>query len=296
VDDLTARIRERAEPEARSLPDEANEEVQSVVRRRKLRIFGTLSSPHYAAIAALGIGVIIGAWWIASALNLASDLFLPSPIQVVQRLVELAQEGVLWDDMWASFKRISVGFLISAAFALPLGVLIGTYRPVEAALEPSVDFIRYMPAVAFVPLTIIWVGLGEGQKYLIVFIGTFFQQVLLVRDNTSRVPREFVDIGYTLGMSESAIIRKIVIPAAAPAIWDTLRITLGWAWTYVVVAELVAASSGLGYRTILAQRYFQTETIFVVLLVIGILGLTMDQAMRLAGARLFHWAERRRTR
>jgi NitT/TauT family transport system permease protein len=151
-----------------------------------------------------------------------------------------------------------------------------------------------MPAVAFIPLTIVWVGLGEEQKYLMVWIGTFFQQVLMVQDDVKRVPREYVDIGYTLGMRDPPIIGRIVLPAAAPAIWDTLRITLGWAWTYLVVAELVAASSGLGYRSQVAQRFFQTDVIFVVVLTIGLLGLIMDQVMRLVGLRLFRWAERRR--
>ena len=178
--------------------------------------------------------------------------------------------------------------------ALPIGALIGLYRGAEAAVEPPVAFIRYMPAVAFIPLTIVWVGLGEEQKYLMVWLGTFFQQVLMVQDNFRRVPREYVDIGYTLGMREPSIVSRICFPAAAPAVWDTLRITLGWAWTYLVVAELVAASSGLGYRSLVAQRFFQTDVIFVVILVIGVLGLVMDQLMRLVGSRVFKWAERRR--
>jgi len=151
-----------------------------------------------------------------------------------------------------------------------------------------------MPAVAFVPLTIVWVGVGESQKYLIIFIGTFFQQALMVMDNVKRVPREYVDIGRTLGMRESSILARIVIPAAAPALWDTLRITIGWAWTWLVVAELVAANDGLGHRIMTAQRFFETDTIFVGILTIGLLGLIMDQTMKLAGGRLFHWAEKRR--
>jgi NitT/TauT family transport system permease protein len=148
-----------------------------------------------------------------------------------------------------------------------------------------------MPAVAFLPLTIVWVGVDESQKWLIIFIGTFFQQVLLVMDNVKRVPREYVDISHTLGMRDSKVLRRVVLPAAAPAIWDTLRITLGWAWTWLVIAELVAASDGLGHRIIVAQRYFQTDTIFVGILVIGLLGLVMDQVMKFTGKRIFRWAE-----
>jgi NitT/TauT family transport system permease protein len=205
--------------------------------------------------------------------------------------VELAREGTLWSDARISFTRITIGFLVSTSMALPIGVLIGTYRAAEAVVEPPVDFIRYMPAVAFVPLSIVWVGVDESQKWLIIWIGTFFQQVLLIQDNVKRVPREYVDIGHTLGMKDHAVLGRVVLPASAPAIWDTLRITLGWAWTWLVVAELVAASEGLGHRIVVAQRFFQTDTIFVGILVIGFLGLIMDQVMKYTGKRLFRWAE-----
>ena len=188
-----------------------------------------------------------------------------------------------------SIYRISVGFLISTALALPIGILIGCYRTWEAAIEPLVDFIRYMPVVAFVPLTILWAGTGDTQKFLIIFIGTFFQQVLLVMDNVKSVPRDFIDLGRTLEMPERRILQRIVLPSAMPAIWDSLRISLGWAWTWLVVAELVAATSGLGYRITTAQRFFQTDPIFGYLLLLGILGLATDQAMKFAGRRLFRY-------
>ena len=241
-------------------------------------------------IAIFSFAVLIGGWWLAAELDLAKDIFLPSPIDVWNNGVELAGDGILWDDTRTSFIRITIGFAISTAMALPIGILIGSYRAAEAAIEPSVDFIRYMPAVAFVPLSIVWVGVDETQKWLIIWIGTFFQQVLLVMDNVKRVPREYVDIGYTLGMKDRTVLRRVVLPASAPAIWDTLRITLGWAWTWLVVAELVAATEGLGHRIVVAQRYFQTETIFLGILIIGVLGLIMDQVMKFAGKRIFRWA------
>jgi NitT/TauT family transport system permease protein len=241
-------------------------------------------------IAICSFALLIAGWWLAAELDLAKDIFLPSPIDVWNNGVELAREGVLWDDTRTSFVRITIGFAISTAMALPIGILIGSYRAAEAAIEPSVDFIRYMPAVAFVPLSIVWVGVDETQKWLIIWIGTFFQQVLLVMDNVKRVPREYVDIGYTLGMKDRTVLRRVVLPASAPAIWDTLRITLGWAWTWLVVAELVAATEGLGHRIVVAQRYFQTETIFLGILIIGVLGLIMDQVMKFTGRRIFRWA------
>jgi NitT/TauT family transport system permease protein len=259
-------------------------------KRKLLRLYSPIDPRAYMVIAICSFALLLGGWWLAAVLDLAKDIFLPSPIDVWNNGVELARDGVLWDDTRTSFVRITIGFGISTAMALPIGILIGSYRAAEAAIEPSVDFIRYMPAVAFVPLSIVWVGVDETQKWLIIWIGTFFQQVLLVMDNVKRVPREYVDIGYTLGMKDRTVLRRVVLPASAPAIWDTLRITLGWAWTWLVVAELVAATDGLGHRIVVAQRYFQTETIFLGILIIGVLGLIMDQVMKFTGRRIFRWA------
>jgi NitT/TauT family transport system permease protein len=264
-------------------------------RTRKLwRLQRTIPAPAYWGIAAATILVLALGWSVLTYGRFVDPLFLPTPGAIVSRAIEMAQTGVLWSDAAASFYRVTVGFLISSAVAVPLGVLMGSYKVAEAAVEPTVGLIRYMPAVAFVPLTILWVGIGDGQKFLIIFIGTFFQQVLLVMDNVKRVPRDFINVGYTLGLSEGTILRKIVLPAAAPSIFDTLRITLGWAWTYLVVAELVAASTGLGHRIMEAQRYFQTDTILVGILVIGILGLVTDFAFKFAHGRLFAWTEQKR--
>jgi NitT/TauT family transport system permease protein len=261
-------------------------------RRRKLfRLYNPIEPRTYMLLAILSFALLFGGWWLAAEVNLAKDIFLPSPLDVWNRGVELARDGTLWSDTRTSFLRITIGFAIASAMALPIGVLIGTYRAAEAGIEPAIDFIRYMPAVAFVPLSIVWVGVDESQKWLIIWIGTFFQQVLLVMDNVKRVPREYVDIGYTLGMKDRTLLRRIVLPASAPAIWDTLRITLGWAWTWLVVAELVAAADGLGHRIVVAQRFFQTDTIFLGILVIGLLGLIMDQTMKFTGKRIFRWAD-----
>ena len=264
--------------------------------RKATRLFSLttrLGAYEFARIAALVFVGLALLWWLATALRIVPPLFLPSPAAVFARLQELWRTGKLVDDTLVSVYRITVGFLISTAFAIPIGVLIGTYRAWEAAIEPVVDFIRYMPVVAFVPLTILWTGTGDAQKFLIIWIGTFFQQVLLVMDNVKSVPRDFINLGRTFGMPETRILAGIIVPSAMPAIWDSMRISLGWAWTWLVVAELVAATSGLGYRITTAQRFFQTDTIFGYLLLLGMLGLTTDQAMKGLGRRLFRYLEAR---
>jgi NitT/TauT family transport system permease protein len=250
-----------------------------------------MTAVEYLAISTAVFAVLAVAWYGFTATGMIRPLFLPSPGQVIGRLHELWRSGQLAADAGISIYRIGVGFLISTVIALPVGVLIGCYRAWEAAIEPLVDFIRYMPVVAFVPLTILWTGTGDAQKFLIIFIGTFFQQVLLVMDNVKSVPRNFIDLGRTLEMPEWRILQRIVLPSALPGIWDSLRISLGWAWTWLVVAELVAATSGLGYRITTAQRFFLTDLIFGYLLILGILGLATDQVMKYAGRRLFHHRE-----
>lgn len=279
------------ETETRPAADSIREGSAVGRPRRPIRQMGRLYSPietrTYLLIAVTAFAFLLGAWWMAAEMNLAKDIFLPSPIDVWNNARGGIGDGTLWADTKVSFIRITIGFSISTLLALPIGILIGTYRSAEAAIGPTVDFIRYMPAVAFIPLTIVWVGVDESQKWMIIFIGTFFQQVLLVTDNVKRVPPEYIDIGRTLGMKERTMLRRVILPASAPEIWDTLRITLGWAWTWLVVAELVAAPNGLGHRIIIAQRYFQTDTIFVGILVIGLMGLIMDQTMKFAGKRIF---------
>jgi NitT/TauT family transport system permease protein len=259
-----------------------------------LRIGGRIKAWHFALIATAVFAGLMLLWVAATANHWVKPIFLPGPGEVWDRMVELAKSGDLWGDVRISVFRILVGFAIASAMAIPIGVLVGAYRFWEAAIEPLVDFIRYMPVVAFVPLTILWAGTDNRQKFLIIWIGTFFQQVLLIMDNTKRVPLDFVDIGRTLGMKDRAILRRIVIPAAAPGIWDSMRISLGWAWTWLVLAELVAATSGLGYRIITAQRFFQTDTIIGYILLLGLLGLVTDQVMKGVGRKVFGYAEERR--
>jgi NitT/TauT family transport system permease protein len=263
-------------------------------RPQMLRIGGEIGVVPFLLVAAGVFGGLLLLWWIATSAGWVKPIFLPSPDKVWTRLVDLAKDGTLWDDARISIFRIAVGFTIATVMAIPIGVLIGTYRLWEAAIEPLTDFIRYMPVVAFVPLTILWAGTGDTQKFVIIWIGTFFQQVLLIADNVKRVPLDLVDIGRTLGMKDRSILTRIVVRGAAPGMWDSMRISLGWAWTWLVLAELVAATSGLGYRITTAQRFFQTDTIIGYILVLGVLGLVTDQVMKALGRRMFRYAEARR--
>lgn len=264
-----------------------------VVRRASWwRIRGDLSGRTVAVLTSIGLAAPFALWWLYTWLGLADPMFLPDPVAVAQRLWQWGAGGGLWQDLLISVYRVMAGFFLAALVALPLGLYLGTYRPVQALLEPLIDFIRYMPAVAFIPLVMLWVGIDEGSKIVIIFIGTFFQMVLMVAEDVRRVPMAQIEAAQTMGASRSEIVKWVIWPSARPALLDTLRVTCGWAWTYLVVAEMVAASSGLGFSILRAQRYMQIETIFAGILMIGLIGLLSDQAFRFIGRRAFHWQKR----
>ena len=254
---------------------------------------GALSGRDYTLFALTGLVLPIAVWWLVTLFGGIEPLFLPSPVAMVQRGWEWALHESLFDDIAISLYRVGAGFLLASMCALPIGILAGTFRPAEAMFEPLMDFIRYMPAVAFIPLVMLWVGIGEGSKMAIIFIGTFFQQVLMVAEDVRRVPMTQIEAAQTLGATRAEVVRLVVWPSAKPALLDTLRITLGWAWTYLVVAELVAANSGIGYAILKAQRFMQTDKIFFGIVLIGVVGLAQDQALRWLHRRSFPWLHRR---
>ncbi len=248
-----------------------------------------LSQRQYWSLAILGLLLPLGLWWLVASGESVDKVFMPSPVDVWRRLVLWYREDDLLADVWISIYRVSAGFLLSAVIALPLALLIGTFRPVQALLEPLTDFIRYMPAVAFIPLVMLWVGIDEASKIAIIWIGTFFQMVLMMSEDVRRVPMAQIEAAQTLGATRGETVQLVIFQSAKPALMDTLRVTMGWAWTYLVVAELVAANSGLGYSILKAQRFLQTDKIFVGILLIGLIGLVMDQSFRFVHRKAFPW-------
>src|SRR5262249_46638557 len=201
----------------------------------------------------------------------------------------LAKHGFLF-DIGMTIWRVGGGFVVAAIIAVPLGVLMGAYKPIEAFLEPFVSFARYLPASAFIPLLILWAGIGEMQKLLVIFIGSFFQIVLMVAVTVGGVRRDLVEAAYTLGANARGIVRRVLLPSSAPAIAETLRLVLGWAWTYVIVAELIGASSGIGHMITDSQALLNTGQIIFGIIVIGMIGLVSDFAFKWANQRLFPWS------
>jgi NitT/TauT family transport system permease protein len=182
------------------------------------------------------------------------------------------------------------GFAIAAVIGVPLGMAMGAYKPVEAFFEPFISFARYLPASAFIPLLILWAGIGEAQKLLVIFIGSFFQIVLMVAVTVGNTRRDLVEAAYTLGASDWGIVRRVLLPHAGPEIAETLRLVLGWAWTYVIVAELIGASSGIGHMITDSQALLNTGQIIFGIIVIGLIGLASDLSFKAVIRALFPWS------
>ena len=243
---------------------------------------------------ALGIGffVLFVACWAAVTFGgLVSKTFLADPLTMVISGWKLLTEHGFLTDIGMTVWRVVGGFVIAVAIALPLGVAMGAYKPIEALFEPFVSFARYLPASAFIPLLILWAGIGEAQKLAVIFIGSFFQLVLMIAVTVGNTRRDLVEAAYTLGSSDRNLIRRVLIPGAAPEIAETLRMVLGWAWTYVIVAELIGASSGIGHMITDSQALLATDQIIFGIIVIGLIGLVSDFAFKWFNRRLFPWAQ-----
>jgi NitT/TauT family transport system permease protein len=244
------------------------------------------------ALTLASFAVILGIWSVLSYTGLVEPFFLPSPSSVADALYRMFAEENFVADVWASTYRIVLGFLVAAAIAVPLGIAIGSFRAVQAFFEPVIAAVRYMPASAFIPLLIIWFGIGDTEKVAVIFIGTFFPLALMIADVSANVPKELLNISYTLGASRWQVFRRVLLPACWPGIVDNLRIGIGWAWTYLIVAELVAASTGIGHVILTASRFLETERIIGGILTIGALGLATDALFRWLYKILFPYAER----
>jgi NitT/TauT family transport system permease protein len=216
--------------------------------------------------------------------------FLPSPTDIIKETAHLFFVQSYAQDILISIYRIFLGFISSVLIGIPVGVLIGVNKYFEAVVEPFVNFVRYMPVAGFIPLSILWLGLDESQKAFVIFVGTFFQLVPMVTAATSAVPREYLDISRTLGASDWIVLRKVILPYSMPVIYDSLRISLGIAWTYLIVAEIVAAGSGIGHVIIEAQRYLKTTNIFIGIITVGLLGLLTDYLFKLFRPIVFPWS------
>jgi NitT/TauT family transport system permease protein len=241
------------------------------------------------ALGILGFVLFFALWSLATYGGWVRPLFLASPGRTVATGIELFREYNFIVDVGVTIWRVVGGFLLAAIVAVPLGIAMGAFKPFEAVLEPLVSFSRYLPASAFIPLLILWAGVGEAQKLALIFIGSVFQLILMIAVIVGSVRLDLVEAAYTLGAQRNGIVFRVLLPAAAPQIFEALRLVLGWAWTYVIVAELIGASSGIGHMIMDAQRLLDTGQMIFGIFVIGLIGLISDFLFKTLNARLFPW-------
>jgi NitT/TauT family transport system permease protein len=236
--------------------------------------------------------ILITLWCVLTYGGFVQPLFVPSPTAVFIKIIDGIKDGSLLRNCWASTRRVMIGWLLSAVIALPCGMLMARSKRFTAVLQPVIEFVRYLPVVALVPLTILYLGIGETQKYTVIWLGTFFQLVLMVCDTVSSVDKNMLNAARTLGADKWQVYKEVIFPASLPGLLDDFRLTIGWAWTYLVVAEMVAASEGLGYIILKSQRFLATDVIFMGLILIGLIGLLTDFLLRLLSKILVPWYKR----
>jgi len=233
--------------------------------------------------------LFVAAWSVATFGGHVSATFLADPLTMLREGFLLLTRFGFAEDIAITIWRVVGGFVLAAIIAVPVGILMGTYTPVAALLEPFVSFARYLPASAFIPLLILWAGIGEAQKLLVIFIGSVFQMVLMVAVAVGNTRRDLVEAAYTLGAGDAGIVRRVLIPANAPEIAEILRLVLGWAWTYVIVAEFIGSSAGIGHMIIESQALLATGQIIFGIIVIGLIGLISDFVFKAVNRACFPW-------
>ncbi len=245
---------------------------------------------------AFGLGLVapalfLGAWCVASYGGLAPPDFLPSPSEVVRGTLQLFLQYELGEAVLVSTRRILLAFFLASALALPLGVLMGAFEPVNRFFEPVVAPLRYMPISAFIPLLILWFGIYEKQKIAFLFLGVFVYLLPVVVTAIRAVPEELVQTALTLGATRAQVVRTVLLPSALPEIFDSFRVMNAISWTYVILAEAVNPEHGLGYMVELARTHQKASWSFAGLLVIGGIGLLTDFVIRTVSRILFRWRE-----
>jgi len=234
-------------------------------------------------------------WAILSYGGFVTPIFLPTPTAVLQAGIRMFTEDNLVADILASCARVAGGFLVAAVIGVPVGIAMGTFHSMDSLFSPIVGTVRYMPVAAFIPLIIVWIGLGEDAKIVMIALGIVFYNAIMIADAVKFIPDEMLNVAYTLGANRRDVLFRVILPATLPSILDTLRVNVAGAWNFLVIAELVAAQSGLGYAIVQAQRFLQTDKVLFAIGVIGAIGLLIDYAFRLITKIVTPWADQARS-
>lgn len=249
---------------------------------------------RWARLAALLLApwlLILLVWYAIRATGLINPALVPAPHAVFAKFLELAQ-GRLGQDILMSTQRVFLGVTLGVALAVPVGFSLGWYKGLRTFIDPVINFFRALPPIALIPLVIVYFGIGELAKTVILFYASFFAGVIVMYEGIAQISPIFVKVARTLGASDLEIFRKVIVPLTVPHILTAVRVALGVAWATLVASELIAAQQGLGALIQDASAFFQLDTIYVGIICIGFIALAMDLALRAATKRLVAWQDR----
>ena len=236
--------------------------------------------------------LMILAWYAIALSGLVNASLMPTPHQVAARFWELANGGRLPMDIWMSTQRVFLGVTLGTLLAVPVGFMLGWYREVRSFVDPVINFFRALPPIALIPLVVVYFGIGESAKVIILFYASFFAGVIVMYEGIAQISPIFVRVAKTLGASDAEIFLKVIVPLTVPHILTALRVALGVAWATLVASELIAAQQGLGALIQNAGSFFQLDIIYVGIICIGFIALAMDLALRAATRRMVAWQDR----
>ena len=235
--------------------------------------------------------LILALWYAIRASGLVSPALVPAPLLVFTKAIELAGDR-LWRDIYISTQRVFIGVTLGVALAVPVGFCLGWYQGLRSFIDPVINFFRALPPIALIPLVIVYFGIGELAKTVILFYAAFFAGVIVMYEGIAQISPIFIKVARTLGASDFEIFRKVIIPLAVPHILTAVRVALGVAWATLVASELIAAQQGLGAMIQNASAFFQLDIIYVGIICIGLIAMLMDLALRAATRRLVAWQDR----
>ena len=240
--------------------------------------------------------ILLAVWWLVTSLKLVTPLFLPTPAEVVTQLVAIIEDGyanaTLWQHVSASLLRISVSAALALALGIPVGLAMGLNRWAKGIFDPPIEFYWPLPPLAYLPLMIIWFGIGETSKILLIFLSVFAPIVLGARSGVKSAAIEQIHAAYSFGATRWQVMRHVIMPSAMPEILTAMRVGIGFGWTTLVAAEMVAATKGLGYMVLSASQFLQTPVVIMGIFVIAIIAFAFDLLMRFIERRVVPWKGR----
>lgn len=235
--------------------------------------------------------ILISVWEILSRTGVVPAYQLPAPSVILETIFGLAADGSLWGHIGITVYRVFIGFLIGTAFAVILGAVVGFYSKAEQIFDPMIQAFRSIPSLAWVPLFILWMGIGEPSKVTMIAVGVFFPVYLNVVSGIGGVDRKLIEVGKMYGLNTFQLIKRVILPASLPSFFTGLRSGLGLGWMFVVAAELMGASTGLGYLLVLGQNTLSPETILASIVLFAIIGKLSDWILKTVELRSLHWQD-----